>query len=124
MRNESVDGRGQLTDRLHVRDVVRPTAIAAIRYKAGLLENPQMKREERLRDSEGIGQFAYATFFGTEVTENADPRLVSNCLEPLRHGNGDVSCSHAGTIHQWMLMGQETGRCVAVCSCLVALKWP
>ena len=66
---------------------MNPAPIAAVDHEAGLTQDAQVMRHERLADVEQDHQVADGAFAGTQVLENPQTGLVTQGAEPER-GDG------------------------------------
>jgi len=62
--------------RSRIERVIRPATLPPIADEPGVLENPQVKREERLLEFERFGQLADAMLASAQQVNDTQPRFL------------------------------------------------
>jgi len=89
---EASQKRLQPADRLDVHGIEPPPPYPANADQAGILQNPQMERQQRLANSGFICQLADTTLAADEPPENGQPFLVAQGVKASVHADGHFYC--------------------------------
>lgn len=96
-RFHSFGERADPVERLAVQAVVDPTAIPSVRHQTGILQNPEMEGEPRLRGVERVLQLADTPFAVRQQLDDLEPRLVRERMKP---SNGNGALGKGGGRHE------------------------
>lgn len=75
----------QQREGLGVEGVIHPSALAAVRHQAGVLQGLEVERQAGLAGLQGVGEVADTLLALSELLDHAEPRLVGKGMEPARH---------------------------------------
>jgi len=83
-----------------IQGVVAPSALPPAGNESRVLEDLEMKREERLLEIEAFHELTNAAFARRKLVQDGEPVLVREGLESFQDGRGAGQRRHGERIYQ------------------------